>query len=86
MAIIGLHHFVISNDFDGDFLITFHGVACSNDIAKNSLASIAIHYVTLVQLLSNADTVVALCVVPVISQCWVLIKITGGDQSIPWSL
>ena len=76
MAMDGLHHLVVADDLDGHLLVGLRRVTCPHYIAEHAMARVTVHYVTLVKLLPDTHTIVPFRIIPVVSQCWVLVKIT----------
>ena len=83
---VALHHLIIAYDLNSHLLISFGGVSSSDNIAEYSLARVAIHYVTFIQLLTDTNTIISFVIVPIVSQRWILIKVAGWYKSISRSL
>lgn len=57
-----LHHLVVSDDLDGHLLVPLEGVSSTDHVAEHTFTSVPIDSVATIQLLTNTDTCVYMCV------------------------
>lgn len=80
-----LHDFIVSDDFDCHVCIAPGLISSADDITEYTLTGESRYYVTVIQNLSDADAIVALGIVPIVSQCGIIFGIFIGNDRI-WTL
>lgn len=56
IGVVGIHHFIISNDLDSDFFVVTSNIAGSNNITKDAFSAEPKHCVALVHYFTSPDS------------------------------
>lgn len=80
-----LHDLMVSYDFDGCVSISACLISCTYHITEYPLTGETWHDVSIVQHFANANSVVTLCIIPVICQRWIVVDVFTGNRS-AWTL
>ncbi|CAD0193994.1 unnamed protein product [Chrysodeixis includens] len=66
-----VHNLIVPNDLHSDICVIPGLVSGANDVGEHTLPGVTIHCVSVVQILTNANSIISFSIIPIIGQRWI---------------